>query len=56
MTGTRLPPEFAQLESHAVEWCLATEPERWARRLGSSMEEMQAFYDAVFPRAEEAIA
>ena len=56
MTGARLPPEFAQLESHAATWCLATEPERWARRLGSSMEEMQAFYDAFFPRAEQAIA
>ena len=37
-------------------WCLATEPERWAQRLRSSMEELQAFYDAFFPRAEEAIA
>jgi hypothetical protein len=53
---TLLPPEFAQLEPHAVGWCLATEPERWARRLRSSMEDMQAFYDAFFPRAEEAIA
>ena len=35
---------------------LATEPERWAQRLRTSMEEMQAFYDAFFPRAEEAVA
>jgi hypothetical protein len=51
-----LPQEFADLEPWAATWCLATEPERWARRLASSMEELQAFYEAVFPRAEEAIA
>jgi hypothetical protein len=55
MSDALLPPEFAQLESYAATWCLATEPERWAQRLRSSMEEMQAFYDAFFPRAEAAI-
>ncbi len=55
MNDGRLPPEFAQLEPHAATWCLATEPERWAQRLRSTMEEMRAFYDAFFPRAEEAI-
>jgi hypothetical protein len=50
-----LPVEFADLEPFAATWCLATEPERWARRLASSMEEMQAFYDAAFPRAEAAM-
>ena len=33
-----------------------TERERFAQRMASSMDEMQAFYDAFFPRAEEAIA
>jgi hypothetical protein len=56
MSEPRLPSDFAELESYAVKWSLATEPERWARRLGSSMQELQAFYDAFFPRAEEAIA
>ena len=56
MNDALLPPEFPQLESYAATWCLATEPERWAQRLRSSMEHMQAFYDAFFPRAEEAIA
>jgi len=56
MNDARLPQEFAAFEPHAATWCLATEPERWAQRLRSSMEEMQAFYDAFFPRAEEAIA
>ena len=56
MNDTLLPPSFAELEPHAAIWCLATEPERWAQRLRSSMPELQAFYDAFFPRAEEAIA
>ena len=56
MSDALLPPEFADLEPWAATWCLATEPERWARRLASPMAELQAFYDAVFPRAEEAIA
>lgn len=51
-----LPPQFADLEPFAEEWCLATEPERYAKRLASSMQQMQAFYDAMFPRTEEAIA
>jgi hypothetical protein len=50
-----LPAEFDELEPFAA-WALATEPERYARRLGSTMAEMQAFYDAAFPRLEAAIA
>ena len=50
-----LPGEFAELEPFSAKWSLATEPERWAERTSSSMDEMQAFYDAFFPRAEEAI-
>jgi hypothetical protein len=56
MSEALLPTQFADLEPWAPTWCLATEPERWAKRLESSMEDLQAFYDAVFPRAEEAIA
>jgi hypothetical protein len=51
-----LPPDFADLEPFAPRWCLATERERYAARLSSTMDEMQAFYDAVTPRAEAAIA
>ncbi len=47
-----LPPEFADLEPYSA-WCLGSERERYAKRLSSSMEEMQAFYDAAFPRLEE---
>ena len=55
MSETRLPPAFADLERFASKWCLASEPERYAERMASSMEEMQEFYDACFPRVEEAI-
>ena len=51
-----LPLEFADLEPFAAKWCLATETERFERRLASPMEEIVAFYDAFFPRLEEAIA
>ncbi|HEX7427864.1 MAG TPA: hypothetical protein VF328_13150, partial [Mycobacterium sp.] len=50
-----LPAEFADLEPFS-EWCLPTEPQRFDKRMASSMAEMQAFYDAITPRAEEAIA
>jgi hypothetical protein len=51
-----LPDEFSDLEPYAATWCLPTERERFATRMASSMDEMHAFYDAAFPRAEEAIA
>ena len=51
-----LPPEFSDLERFAVDWCLASEPERYAQRLASTMEEMQAFYDGCFPRAQAAMS
>ena len=34
----------------------ASESQRYAKRLASTMTDMQAFYDAITPRAEEAIA
>ena len=56
MAGSLLPAQFAALEPFARDWCLASEPERYAKRLASTMDELQAFYDALFPRAEEAMA
>jgi hypothetical protein len=55
MSAPLLPPAFADLERFAATWCLASEPERYAQRMASSMEEMQELYDAVYPRVEEAI-
>ena len=53
MTMPTLPPEFADLEPFA-DWALETEAERYAKRLASTMDELQAFYDAAFPRLEDA--
>lgn len=50
-----LPAEFADLEPFAAAWCLATEQERYGKRLASTMEEMSAFYDAAFPRFRDAL-
>lgn len=52
---TVLPSEFSDLEPFA-EWVLSTEADRYAKRLSSSMEEMQAFYDAAFPRIDDALS
>jgi hypothetical protein len=52
---TMLPEEFADLEPFAARWCLATEPQRYAARLASSMQELEAFYGAMAPRAAAAI-
>ena len=56
MSDALLPSQFSDLEPYAATWCLPTERQRFAQRLASTMDQMQAFYDAFFPRAEEAIA
>ena len=50
-----LPTEFGELEPFAA-WSLETEAERYAKRLSSTMDEIQVFYDAAFPRLEDAMA
>jgi hypothetical protein len=50
-----LPSAFAELEDYAQTWCLATETERWSARVSASMPQLRDFYDAFFPRLEEAI-
>jgi hypothetical protein len=50
-----LPSEFAALEPY-LGWDLATEPERYAKRLASTMAEMQEFYDVAFPLLNDVIA
>lgn len=55
MTVARLPSAFAELERFAETWCLPTETERFQQRLDSTIGELREFYDAFFPRLEEAI-
>ena len=47
------PSDFADLEPFAG-WALPTEKARYAKRLSSTMDELQGFYDAAFPRMEAA--
>jgi hypothetical protein len=51
----KLPAPFADLEPFVGAWALPTETERYAKRCSSPMDEIQAFYDAIFPRAAEAL-
>ena len=53
-TTASLPPAFADLEPFA-DWALETEAERYAKRLASTMDELQAFYDAALPRVDDAV-
>ena len=55
MSAALLPPEFADLEPQAAVWVLPTLEDRLQLRLATPMDELQAFYDAVFPRAEAAM-
>jgi len=51
-----LPAEFADLEPYAARWSLATEGERYAARLSSSMDDMESFYTAAMARTDDAKA
>lgn len=46
---TVLPATFADLEEFA-DWALPSESDRYAKRLASTMDELQHFYDVAFPR------
>jgi hypothetical protein len=47
-----LPSAYADLEVFS-DWALPSEKDRYAKRIASSMDELQAFYDAAFPRLED---
>jgi hypothetical protein len=51
-----LPDGFSELETYVVDWALPTRAERYAARLDRPFDDLVAFYDAVAPRAEEAVA
>jgi hypothetical protein len=54
--GGQLPEQFSDLEPYAADWALATRAERYAARLDRPFDDLVVFYDAVAPKAEEAIA
>ena len=51
----RLPEAFKELEPLVEEWAIEDGHQRYLKRVNSSMEELQAFYDQVFPQGKEAI-
>jgi hypothetical protein len=51
-----LPHEFSELEHLVAEWAIEDGHERYVKRVNSSMSEIQAFYDEVFPYAEQGVA
>ncbi len=53
MSATRLPERFAELEPFVEKWDLPDINSRYAARLSSSMDDMQAFNDAMVTRAED---
>ncbi|KWX66954.1 hypothetical protein [Mycobacterium sp. NAZ190054] len=55
MSGT-LPAGFSHLEHLVDEWAIEDGHQRYVKRVNSSMEQIRAFYDAIFPSAEEAVA
>lgn len=56
MNAHSLPEGFADLEPWVADWAKPTRAERYAARLSKTSDELAAFYDAIAPRAEEAIA
>ena len=56
-TTTRLlPAGFEDLEPFIADWAKPTRAERYETRLSKTIDELVEFYDAIAPRAEEAIA
>jgi hypothetical protein len=51
-----LPELFSDLEPFAADWALPTRAQRYDARLSKPFAELVTFYDAIAPRAEEAIA
>lgn len=56
MTTATLPDGFASLEHLVPEWAIEDGHQRYVKRVNSSMPEIQAFYDEVFPHADAAVA
>jgi len=56
MTNLALPEGFTELEPFVAVWALPTRAQRYEARLSKPYEELVKFYDAVAPRAEDAIA
>ncbi|HEY2088066.1 MAG TPA: hypothetical protein VGH54_18880 [Mycobacterium sp.] len=56
MSDLTLPQGFSDLQPFVADWALPTRAQRYEARLSKPFDELVSFYDAVAPRAEEAIA
>jgi hypothetical protein len=56
MSSLQLPDGFSDLEPFVAAWALPTREQRYQARLSTPYDDLVRFYDAVAPRAEEAIA
>ena len=54
--GALLPDGFEDLETWASDWALATQNERWNKRLESSADDLNAYYTAILPWLERILA
>ncbi|WP_051897839.1 hypothetical protein [Sciscionella sediminilitoris] len=48
-----LPPEFADLEPYLADWSLPTQRLRNDKRVASTIEELDGFYNLMLPRVPE---
>ncbi len=55
MSDLTLPQAFSDLQPFVADWALPTRAQRYEARLSKPFDELVTFYDAVAPRAEEAI-
>lgn len=53
MTERSLPSQFRDLAPFVADWALTNETDRLAKLIRTPLAELKAFYDAVFPLAEE---
>lgn len=50
-----LPHEFGDLEGWVADWAIGEEAARNRKRLASSMDQLQAYYNAMLPRMDAII-
>lgn len=56
MSDENLPEAFESLKPLLKDWGLSSTAERMAKRRTSSMGEIRAFYDTVYPQLDDALA
>jgi hypothetical protein len=54
--GVQLPEAYCALEVFAAAWALPNSDARLHKRMTTSMDDIQAFYDAMLPITEQALA